>query len=93
MSAHRPRRMPIVLPNEDQIVLARAQREACAFCGGEIRWDSVSGAIFAASSPAQRRAFMEALETGAGPGWAAWWCPRPGCDGVGFSLPSFLVVW
>lgn len=92
MSGRKPRIVPLELPDDEELVLARAARSCCSFCGGAIAWDGVSGAMFAASSPAQRRAFMEALEGGYGPSWSAWWCTVPGCDGVGIFSPSSRIV-
>lgn len=88
-----PRAVPAGLPDDEELLMAQAVRSACSYCGGAIGWESVSGAMWAASSPPQRLAFLEAVQKGVGPSWAAWWCTVPGCDGVGFFAPSHRLVW
>lgn len=89
----KPRTVPLALSDEEELVMAQAMRPVCSVCGGPIAWDGLSGAMFAAPAPDQRRAFIEALEEGFGPTWASWWCLRPGCDGLGIFTPSSRIAY
>lgn len=79
----------LALSDEQELVVAQSLRRSCDDCGSaQLVWGDVAGAIFAARTDAQRRAFREALEQGVGPAWPAWWCPT--CDDLGFFLPAHL---